>query len=967
MGVRGTKKKKKKKEKKREMVNSARDVAELQKRLSTLTEAIGHTLRSVSKSSTEPFADNNSSGGGSSSTAAQQTISASASLAEPQLSSEVSTASSTMMMMKQSTDGKRKGSTVASSVVPVTALSPPRPPHRHLQLSTIVPSTSSTISNKRTASRRISVATAVAVAAAAAAEKRKKKKESAISASAGEEEESSVARGRHSNTAGVSAITVDRLSLSSSSAMTAESPNRQQRRLVSPSPGILLRPDQVQAMLSLSASGAAAASKRREAPEVSISLVSYLQEDDTNDLSPMPRSRSRSGGVPAAAVPAHSRPRLLSPENVSPLEKGSTEGTGLGCVESAPVEREKVLDSSVEQLQLRHAAPSDESPAVAPPRETARGSVGPCNSTASKTRLLKHSNESHDNNAGGGPPAALLGISTSLEAHERRLQELRQRYGGDDKNRNAMTGPVAAAPPSPPPSASGIFLSAGNRSIFSYNSQDEQVAYRHRDGDRLPAVDEAVESERQPSRPPPVPPSDEPASRTHTSDQLHRHQLKPDALSALVITPASSQPSTPRADSSAAQTPRSREDGHHHEQHVPRPLSDWRLNFRRVLAERGLPATVFASGAGRVPSWVHVSKCATELLVFPLQTVTSTSMGSDHRQTPPRERRESHHFPLRGAVLLYPHGVGGSSGDGRHHPPASIRGVAVGADAVSSLVRRQCPFVSLATHGIARTVFLLCGGDESHIGPWSILRDTTATMLVLQFPDRFKFIMFVLGVHGALFPRGSKVSDAGKPLTRGRLLWMYMWTILKAAQGARDARRVAEANNSSDRLERRGQPAAAPVAALVGGLASPSGRFRLPGCPGRSSIATTTASVPASPRFAPQQQRPATAGHLAAQQQQQQQQAELPTQKQTLHTVAVAGVSQWPPQPASTLQPQQRYTTLEASAVPQQQQGRSIPVNTGRHPHSQAIVAVQKTNFFPRTVTPAQLVQYNYAPPPTLH
>jgi hypothetical protein len=39
--------------------------------------------------------------------------------------------------------------------------------------------------------------------------------------------------------------------------------------------------------------------------------------------------------------------------------------------------------------------------------------------------------------------------------------------------------------------------------------------------------------------------------------------------------------------------------------------------------------------------------------------------------------------------------------------------------------------------------------------------------VVLHLPDRVRFVLFVLGLHAALWPHGNP------PLTRGRLLWMF--------------------------------------------------------------------------------------------------------------------------------------------------------------------------------------------------
>jgi hypothetical protein len=174
---------------------------------------------------------------------------------------------------------------------------------------------------------------------------------------------------------------------------------------------------------------------------------------------------------------------------------------------------------------------------------------------------------------------------------------------------------------------------------------------------------------------------------------------------------------------------------------LPTAKGDQRLVCRELLVERGVDAKVLTGHNRAVACRVHLSPNHQELLALP----TNRDGGIT----------ESHHFPLRGAAILYPNGLIQHS-----WPPKRVHvsGVVVGNRAKSVLIAKGCPYFIDTDMENRPRLYLVIGGD-------AYAED--ATLLVLQFPTRIEWLCALLGVHGAMWP------DGKPPLTAGRALWLY--------------------------------------------------------------------------------------------------------------------------------------------------------------------------------------------------
>lgn len=182
-------------------------------------------------------------------------------------------------------------------------------------------------------------------------------------------------------------------------------------------------------------------------------------------------------------------------------------------------------------------------------------------------------------------------------------------------------------------------------------------------------------------------------------------------------------------------------DRHNYANWVPTAKGDQRFACREFLIERGVHAKVLTGHDRSIACKVHLSPNHQELLALPLEDDGGAS--------------ESHHFPLRGAALLYPNGVVQHAWLPKR---VHVSGVVIGNRAKSVLLAKGCPhFVSTAREQRPR-LYLVVGGDAY---------SDEATLLVLQFPSRMEWLCVLLGLHGAMWP------DGKPPLSAGRALWMY--------------------------------------------------------------------------------------------------------------------------------------------------------------------------------------------------
>nr|ACI15973.1 hypothetical protein [Bodo saltans] len=194
---------------------------------------------------------------------------------------------------------------------------------------------------------------------------------------------------------------------------------------------------------------------------------------------------------------------------------------------------------------------------------------------------------------------------------------------------------------------------------------------------------------------------------------------------------------------------------------IPTAKGDQRFVCRELLVERGIDAKVLTGHDRAIPCKVHLSPNHQELLALPVDETGGLMT-------------ESHHFPLRGAALLYPNGVIQHTWIPRR---VHVSGVVVGNRAKSVLLAKGCPhFISNARENRPR-LYLVVGGDAY---------SDEATLLVLQFGSRLEWLCVLLGLHGAMWP------DGKPPLTPGRALWLYACHAVTQLQW--------EANTTSDNL-----------------------------------------------------------------------------------------------------------------------------------------------------------------------
>jgi hypothetical protein len=482
--------------------------------------------------------------------------------------------------------------------------------------------------------------------------------------------------------------------------------------------------------------------------------------------------------------PPHHRKRLMSPD----LVHGSQRGEGVVGVPLVAVPQPVVPQVSVPASSSRHVVDpqeSDSAPLASTKqyRDTARAQL------VLDDPLPALREEESDIRLRIAALKRIEAEKMELIAHQKRLIELdNERHRLEDERRRGRSSRgcsgslVSAASPA---TGTGFSLSPQpqrmtQHQVYDSDETDQEVVSinrRTRATEQMMTSAAAVRAVTPPRQSAPTVRDGRPVSTLPSSSAFHYSSRSPSPILRFQSASPSSQTreeSTHRILRNAISSTSSGGGGLNHSgmQHkggptpggprwVPTAKGDQRFVCRELLVERGIDAKVLTGHDRAIPCKVHLSPNHQELLALPVDD-------SGGLMT------ESHHFPLKGAALLYPNGMIQHSWLPRR---VHVSGVVVGNRAKSVLLAKGCPhFISTARENRPR-LYLVVGGDAY---------SEEATLLVLQFGSRLEWLCVLLGLHGAMWP------DGKPPLTPGRALWLYACHAVTQLQW--------EANTTSDNL-----------------------------------------------------------------------------------------------------------------------------------------------------------------------